>query len=87
MVRYADDFVVLVDGTREQAESEKLALAELLKTELRVELSMEKTRIIDVREGFNFLGYRVVQSKACRTGRRVGKLFIPRPVSAAPIRR
>src|SRR5271169_2674723 len=32
MVRYADDFVVLVDGTREQAEAEKLALAEFLKT-------------------------------------------------------
>ena len=78
MVRYADDFVVLVDGTREQAEAEKLALAELLRTELRMELSMEKTRITDVREGFDFLGYRVVQSKAYRTGRRVGKLFIPK---------
>jgi group II intron reverse transcriptase/maturase len=30
MVRYADDFVVPVDGTREQAEAEKLALAEFL---------------------------------------------------------
>lgn len=78
MVRYADDFVVLVDGTREQAEAEKLALAEFLKTELRMELSMEKTRITDVREGFDFLGYRVAQSKAYRTGRWVGKLFIPK---------
>ncbi len=43
MVRYADDFVVLVDGTREQAEAEKLALAEFLKTALRMELSIEKT--------------------------------------------
>ena len=50
MVRYADDFVVLVDGTREQAEAEKLALAEFLKTELRMELSMEKTGVTDVRE-------------------------------------
>lgn len=78
MVRYADDFVVLVDGTREQAEAEKLALAEFLKTELRMELSMEKTRITDVREGFDFLGYRVVQTKALRTGRPVGNLFIPK---------
>lgn len=78
MVRYADDFVVLVDGTREQAEAEKLALAEFLKTELRMELSIEKTRITDVKEGFDFLGYRVVQTKARNTGRRVGNLFIPK---------
>lgn len=78
MVRYADDFVVLVDGTREHAETEKLALAEFLKTELRMELSMEKTRITDVKEGIDFLGYRVVQTKARRTGRWVGNLFIPK---------
>lgn len=83
MVRYADDFVVLVEGAREQAEAEKRALAEFLKKELRMELSMEKTKITDVREGFDFLGYRVVQEKAARPnkhGRRpqVGKLFIPK---------
>ena len=64
MVRYADDFVVLVEGTREQAEAEKSALAEFLRTELRMELSVEKTRITEVKEGFDFLGYRVVQAKA-----------------------
>lgn len=83
LVRYADDFVVLVDGTREQAEAEKLALAEFLKTELRMELSMEKTRITDVREGIDFLGYRVAQTKALLPnkhghGRWIGNLFIPK---------
>ena len=78
MVRYADDFVVLVDGTREQAEAEKRALAEFLKMELRMELSIEKTKITDVKEGFDFLGYRVAQTKARNTGRRVGNLFIPK---------
>lgn len=78
MVRYADDFVVCTDGTREEAEAEKLALAEFLKTELRMELSMEKTKITTVEEGFDFLGYRVVQTKARRTGRMVGNLFIPK---------
>lgn len=77
-VRYADDFVVLTDGTREDAEAEKLALAQFLKQELRMELSMEKTRITQVGEGFDFLGYRVVQTKARRTGRLVGNLFIPK---------
>ena len=39
---------------------------------------MEKTRITAVEEGFDFLGYRVVQEKSRRTGDRVGKLFIPK---------
>lgn len=78
VVRYADDFVVMVEGTREEAEAERRALAEFLETELRMELSIEKTKITDVREGFDFLGYRVVQQAAIRTGRHVGKLFIPR---------
>ena len=83
MVRYADDFVVLVAGTREQAEAEKRALAVFLKEELHMDLSMEKTKITGVRDGFDFLGYRVVQSKALYPnkngqGRWVGNLFIPK---------
>jgi len=77
-VRYADDFVVFVEGTVEQAEAERGALAEFLQRELRRELSMEKTRITDVGEGFDFLGYRVVQEPARQTRRPVGKLFIPK---------
>ena len=77
-VRYADDFVVFVEGTVEQAEAERGALAEFLQRELRMELSMEKTRITDVGEGFDFLGYRVTQEPALHTGKRVGKLFIPK---------
>lgn len=77
-VRYADDFVVCTNGTREEAEAEKLALAEFLRTELRMELSIEKTKITAIEEGFDFLGYRVVQTKARRTGNMVGNLFIPK---------
>jgi RNA-directed DNA polymerase len=78
MVRYADDFVVLVAGTREEAEAEKQALAEFLQKELRMELSIEKTKITEVEVGFDFLGYRIAQTKARRTGRPVGNLFIPK---------
>lgn len=78
MVRYADDFVVCADGTREEAEAEKQALAAFLKEELCMELSLEKTKITAVEEGFDFLGYNVVQTKARRTGRMVGNLFIPK---------
>ncbi len=78
VVRYADDFVVLVQGTQQEAEQEREALAQFLKKELRMELSMEKTKITDVREGFDFLGYRIAQEKMPSSGRRVGMLFIPK---------
>lgn len=76
IVRYADDFVILVHGTIEQAQAERDALAEFLKRELRMELSVEKTLITKVEDGFEFLGYRIVQERALLTRRRVGKLFI-----------
>jgi hypothetical protein len=38
-----DDFVVLVQGTQQDAEHERQALAQFLIEELRIELSMEKT--------------------------------------------
>jgi len=78
VVRYADDFIVLVQGTQQDAEQERLSLGQFLKEELRMELSMEKTKITDVREGFDFLGYRIAQVKMPSTGRHVGMLFIPK---------
>jgi RNA-directed DNA polymerase len=59
-IRYADDFVVLVAGTREQAEQEKAALAVYLRDTMRLELSIEKTQVVDLTEGFQFLGHRVL---------------------------
>ena len=58
-IRYADDFVVLVSGTREPAEQEKAELAKYLHETMRLELSIEKTRVVDLTEGFQFLGHRV----------------------------
>jgi group II intron reverse transcriptase/maturase len=78
VIRYADDFVILVEGTQDEAEAERQVLAQFLKEELRMELSMEKTAITDVREGFDFLGYRLAQTRALYTGAFVGNLFIPK---------
>jgi RNA-directed DNA polymerase len=58
-IRYADDFVVLVSGTREQAEQEKAELAKYLHETMCLELSIEKTHVVDLTEGFQFLGHRV----------------------------
>jgi RNA-directed DNA polymerase len=49
--RYADDFVILVSGTREEAEHEKVELANYLHQTTGLELSEERTRISDLTEG------------------------------------
>jgi group II intron reverse transcriptase/maturase len=58
-IRYADDFVVLVSGTQEDAEREKAALSEYLQHTTGLTLSEEKTRVSDLAQGFEFLGQRV----------------------------
>lgn len=64
-VRYADDFVILVHGTQQQAEAEMLAemrdaLAEALRDGMGLTLSPDKTRFTDPAEGFQILGHRVM---------------------------
>ena len=58
-IRYADDFVVLVSGTEADAEAERNALAAMLRNEMGLELSEEKTRITRWTEGIDFLGHRI----------------------------
>ena len=65
LVRYADDFVILVNGTREQAEALKAETADWIRDTLRMELSAEKTHITHIQAGFDFLGHtiRATQSR------------------------
>ncbi len=58
-VRYADDFLVLVAGTRAQAEAIKQQTTEFMAEQMRLTLSPEKTHITHIDEGFDFLGWRV----------------------------
>jgi RNA-directed DNA polymerase len=58
LVRYADDFVVLVHGTKEHAEALREEVAAVL-APMGLVLSEAKTRICHVDEGFDFLGFRV----------------------------
>ena len=58
LVRYADDFVVLVSGTEAQAEALKVDVAAVLST-MGLRLSVEKTGVCHINEGFDFLGMRV----------------------------
>ena len=57
-IRYADDFVVLVAGTRTQAEKLRDQVAAVL-SPMGLRLSEEKTGICHIDEGFTFLGWRI----------------------------
>jgi RNA-directed DNA polymerase len=54
IVRYADDFVVLVAGTRQHTEALREQVAAVLAT-IGLRLSQEKTTICHIDEGFDFL--------------------------------
>jgi RNA-directed DNA polymerase len=58
LVRYADDFVVLVAGTQAHVEAVREEVAAVL-TQMGLRLSEHKTRIAHIDEGFDFLGWRI----------------------------
>ncbi|MEU9891136.1 group II intron reverse transcriptase/maturase [Sphaerisporangium sp. NPDC051011] len=55
LIRFADDFVVMVFGERHHAEALREEVATVLVT-LGLRLSPEKTRVVHIDEGFDFLG-------------------------------
>jgi RNA-directed DNA polymerase len=62
LVRYADDFVVLVSGTQAQADALKVAVAAVL-SPIGLRLSEEKTGVCHIDEGFEFLGWRIQRQR------------------------
>jgi retron-type reverse transcriptase len=56
-IRYADDFLVGILGPRELAIEVRNQIQTYLREELKIELSMEKTKITHVSKGIPFLGY------------------------------
>ncbi|MGW6919007.1 group II intron reverse transcriptase/maturase [Kitasatospora sp. NPDC054939] len=82
MVRYADDFVVLVHGTREDAEAIKTEIGMLLADRLKMTLSEEKTHITHIDDGFVFLGFHI-QAKTRGDGRRVVLTIPSKPALAS----
>jgi RNA-directed DNA polymerase len=69
LVRYADDFVVMVFGTKAHAEILKTEVAAVLTT-MGLRLSEEKTMIVDIDEGFEFLGFRIQRKQQRGSNRR-----------------
>ncbi|UYX55839.1 reverse transcriptase domain-containing protein (plasmid) [Bacillus thuringiensis] len=63
-VRYADDFLIGVIGSKFNAEQVKKDIGEFLEVSLKLELSLEKTLITNSREKAGFLGYDVAVSRS-----------------------
>jgi len=74
--RYADDWCVfLTRADKHYAELLKEEIREYLRDQCGLELSMEKTKVTHVRDGFNFLGFRLEQGIG-RNGKLVPKIRI-----------
>ena len=85
LVRYSDDFVILVNGTREQAEFLRADTAALLARH-GLRLSEAKTLITHVDHGFTFLGFRI--QRRTRPGKTpCAYTFMSRPMLAATKRK
>ncbi|MFG2246241.1 group II intron reverse transcriptase/maturase [Spirillospora sp. NPDC048823] len=78
LIRYADDYVALCH-TREQAQEVKARLASWLAPR-GLALNDEKTKIVHVDEGFDFLGYNVRRYKGSKL------LIKPSPAAVARFR-
>ena len=82
LVRYADDWVLMVAGTRADAERlREEAAAVLLPMGLR--LSEEKTRIAHIDQGFDFLGMHIQRHKQRGSTRRFVYTYPARAALAA----
>ena len=85
LVRYADDFVVLCES-REDAE-EVIRILRVWLKQKGLELSKEKTRIVHLTEGFDFLGFnvRLYPTKTKNSGHKL--LIKPSKASVKALRR
>jgi RNA-directed DNA polymerase len=64
LTRYADDWVITCKSAAEARAA--LAAATRVLEQLGVRLNPQKTRIVHVQQGFDFLGYRIVRTKRKR---------------------
>jgi RNA-directed DNA polymerase len=70
LVRYADDFVIMIAGARQDAEALWDEVGSVL-APMGLRLSAEKTRVCHIDEGFDFLGWRIQRrAQRGRNGKR-----------------
>lgn len=68
LVRYADDFVIMISGVQEHAAELKARVARILE-DVGLRLSSEKTTIVHVDDGFDFLGFRIQRKRKRGSGK------------------
>jgi RNA-directed DNA polymerase len=69
LIRYADDFVLMVSGERRHAEELREEVAAVLAL-LGLRLAPEKTRAVHIDEGFEFLGFHIRRQRKRGTTKR-----------------
>ena len=70
LVRFADDFVVLVHGDRSDADSVRAEIGQVLSSQMKMTRAVDKTHTTHIDDGFVFLGFRI-QRRTRGDGRRV----------------
>lgn len=64
-IRYADDFVVLIHGSKRIAEEIRDNIAQFLKVRLKLELNLEKTLVTNLlKDKAYFLGYEITKAQS-----------------------
>lgn len=74
-IRYADDFIIGVKGSREDCEKLKAQFADFISCQLKMELSQEKTLITHSSQYAKFLGY-LIRVRRDSTAKPVGNHLI-----------
>lgn len=69
--RYADDFVVIVKGTKAHAEAMREECRSFLEDELKLTLNMDKTHVTHIDDGFVFLGHRIIRKRGGLGNKRI----------------
>lgn len=69
--RYADDFVVIVKGSKQEADAIRDQCRDFLEGKLKLTLNMEKTHVTHVNDGFVFLGHRIIRKRGPKGNMRV----------------
>lgn len=68
-VRYADDFLIGVIGTKNECEKIKADITRFMQEKLRLEMSQEKTLITNAQDSAKFFGYEIYVRKDYATKR------------------
>jgi RNA-directed DNA polymerase len=81
LVRYADDFVVLVHGSEQHVQELREDVAKVL-APIGLRLSEAKTQVVHMSDGFDFLGFHI----QWRRKRGTNKWYVYTSIAARPIR-